>query len=218
MAVRKKPTPADELAEVAARIAALVAEGEALSARQGDAEALIHTYADRRETALTLQKLGEEVEVPGEAEQARLQRFVADAKVEQDAIRRAIRLREEEKSKVIAAGLPYFDREAEETARAFLAACAMVLAGLDDLQAAQQANGEAWRRGLDGRKELGRDRPQTLGYRDMSSARSEVENAMRDAWPWHSEERWREFRAAEQAPPAARMRNAEAIAQFGDAA
>ena len=56
---RSKKTPGDELAEVQAKIDALVKEGEDLSARRGDAEALLRSYPDRREHALRLRKLGE---------------------------------------------------------------------------------------------------------------------------------------------------------------
>ncbi len=215
MAPAKKTTPGDELAEIAARIDALVGEGEGLSDRQGDAEAMIRTYDDRREAALTLQKLGEKVEVPDEAEQARLQRFVADAKVEQDAIRRARRQREEEREKVIAAGLPFFDAEAEESARALEALGETLLAALADFQVGGLAKGAAWGHSRSGRKELRRDLPPGISSHDLGHLKGTITDAMRCAWPGESEQRWREFKAAEQSPPGGRMGNREAIAQFG---
>jgi hypothetical protein len=215
MARARKLTPGDELAEVDARIAALVAEGEALSARQGDAEAMIRSFADRRENAVVLVKLGEQVEVPGEAEQARLQQFVANAKVEHYAIGRARRQLEEDRIRVVAAGLPYFDGEAEDAARAFEAEGEALLAGLDAFLNRQRVKGEAWRRGWDGRRELGREQMPGVSYDDLGDVRGKITDALRGAWPGGREERWRAFRAREQAPPAARMRNAEAIAQFG---
>jgi hypothetical protein len=208
MARAQKTTPGDELAEVAARIDALVGEAEDLSARQGDAEALIRAYPDRREAALTLKKLGEDVAVPDEAEQARLQRFVADAKVEQDAIRRARRQREEEREKVIAAGLPFFDAEAEESARALEALGETLLAALADFQAGGLAKGEAWGRSRTGRKELRRDLPPGVSSHDLGHLKGTITDAMRCAWPAESEERWREFRARETGD-APRVSNSE---------
>jgi hypothetical protein len=212
---RAKTTPADELAEVQARIDALVAEGEALSGRQGEAEAMIRSYPSRRDDALVLAKLGEPVEMPDEAEQARLQRSVADAKIEQDAIRRARQQREEERLKIIAGGLPHFDAEAEVSAKAYEALGETLLAALVDFQAGGQAKGGAWGRSREGRKELGLDQMPGVGYHDLGHLRSEITEAIRCAWPANSEERWREFKAAEQAPPGARLSNREALAQFG---
>lgn len=54
-----------------------------------------------------------------------------------------------------------------------------------------------------------------VGYHDLGHLRGEIAEAVRTAWPANSEERWRAFKAAEQAPPAARLSNREAIAQFG---
>jgi hypothetical protein len=218
MARARKTTPGDELAEVDARIAALEGEREALSARQGDAEAMIRSYPDRRENAMTLVKLGEEVEVPGEPEQARLQQFVAGAKVEQDAIRRAKQRREEERNEIIAAGLPYFDREAEDAAGAYEALGAALLAALADFQAGGQAKGAAWGRSRGGRKALRLDQ-MPVGFHDLGHLRVEIAEAIRTAWPANSEQAWREFKAREQVPPAERVTNAEARARFaGDAA
>jgi hypothetical protein len=190
--------PAGELAEVDRQIAELVKEGEDLSGRQGDAEALIRSYQGRRETAVTLAKLGEDVEVPDEAEQARLQRFVEEAKEQQNAIRRARRQREEEKLQVIAAGLPHFDAEAEGAARAYRALGETLLAALADFQAGGQAKGAAWGRSRIGRKELGRDQMPGVGHHDLGHLRSEITEAIRCAWPANSEARWREFKATEQ--------------------
>jgi hypothetical protein len=215
MARARKLTPGDELAEVDAQIAALVAESEALSARRGDAEAMVRSYPDRREAAMTLKKLGEQVDVPDEAEQARLQRFVADAKVEHDAINRARRQREEDRMKVIAAGLPHFDAEAEESARAYEALGEALLAALADFQAGGSAKGAAWGHSRTGRKELGRGQMPGVSFHDVGHLGSEITEAMRCAWPGGSESAWREFRAREQAPPAARIGNAEAVARFG---
>jgi hypothetical protein len=214
-AVAPKRSPADELAEVDARIDALVREGEDLSARQGDAEGLIRTYADRRETAFTLQKLGEDIELPNEAEQARLQRFVADAKVEQNAISRARRQEAERRDGIIAAGLTHFDAEAEESARALEALGETLLAALADFQAGGSAKGAAWGHSRTGRKELGRGQMPGVSHHDLGHLQSEITDAIRCAWPGSSEKAWREFQAAEQAPPAARRGNAEALAGFG---
>jgi hypothetical protein len=211
---RSKKTPSDELAEVDARIAALVAEGEDLSARQGAAEALIRSYPNRRDDALTLKKLGEQVDMPDEAEQARLQLSVADAKIEQDAIRRARRQREEERDKVIARSLPFFDGEAEESARAYEALGEALLAALADFQAGGQAKGTAWGRSREGRRELRLDQMPGVGYHDLGHLRGEIAEAIRTAWPASSEERWREFKAAEQFPPGARLSNREALVRF----
>jgi hypothetical protein len=215
MAPAKKTTPGDELAEVDELIAALVADGEALSARQGDAEAMIRSYPDRRENAVVLVKLGEQVEVPDEAEQARLQRFVANAKVEHDAIGRARTQLEERRQKVIAAGLPHFDAEAEESARALEALGETLLAAVVDFQAGGSAKGAAWGHSRAGRRELGRDQMPGVSFHDLGHLQSEITEAVRCAWPGGSESAWREFRAREQAPPAARMSNAEAVARFG---
>ncbi|HEY4896457.1 MAG TPA: hypothetical protein VII01_10240 [Solirubrobacteraceae bacterium] len=215
MARAKQPTPADELAAVDARIAALVAEGETLSDQQGKAEGMIRSYPSRRDDALVLAKLGERVDMPDEAEQARLQRFVADAKDEQDAIRRARRQREEEREKVIAAGLPFFDAEAEESARALEALGEALLAALADFQAGGLVKGEAWGRLRTGRRELRRDLPPGVSSHDLGHLKGTIKDAIRCAWPGESEERWREFKAREQAPPGARVSNREAIAQFG---
>jgi hypothetical protein len=218
MMARAKKTPADELAEVQAQIDALVAEGEALSGRQGEAEAMIRSYSSRRDDALVLAKLGEQVEMPDEAEQARLQRSVADAKIEQDAIRRARRQREEERLKIIAGGLPHFDAEAEVSAKAYEVLGETLLAALADFQAGGQAKGVAWGRSREGRKELRLDQMPGVGYHDLGHLRGEIAEAVRTAWPASSEERWREFKAREQAPPGARLGNAEALAKFSSGA
>ena len=215
MARARKLTPGDELAEVDALLAALVAEGEALSARQGDAENMVRTYGDRRENAVVLVKLGEQVEVPDEAEQARLQRFVANAKVEHYAIGRARTQLEERRQKVIAAGLPHFDAEAEESARALEALGETLLAALADFQAGGQAKGAAWGHSRTGRKELGRDLPPGVSFHPLGHLQSEITDAIRCAWPANSEKAWREFRAREQTPPGARLSNRDASAQFG---
>jgi hypothetical protein len=209
-----KLTPADELAAVDEQIDELVREGEALSARQGEAEAMIRSYPDRRENAVVLVKLGEDVDVPDEAEQARLQRFVANAKVEHDAIGRARRQREEERDRVIARSLPHFDCEAEAAARALEAEGEELLSKLSNFHARMQAKGEAWRRSREGRRELGLDQMPGVGYHDLAHLRGEIADAVRTAWPANSEERWREFKAAEQSPPGARLGNAAAVRQF----
>ena len=154
MVARTKKTPGDELAAVDEQIAKLEKEGEDLSARRGEAEASLRDFPDRREAALRLQKLGEKVELPDEAEQARLQRFVADAKSEEDAVLWARRQREGVRMKVLAAGLPHFDAAGEESARALEAEGEALLAALAAFQAAQQRKNEAWRRSYDGRHEL----------------------------------------------------------------
>src|SRR5690242_14041080 len=102
---RAKRTPADELAELDQRIVALDQEGEQLSTRRGEAEALLRSYQSRREDALTLRKLGETVEVPDESEPARLQRLIADAKAEEEAVRRARQRLKDERYTILGAGL-----------------------------------------------------------------------------------------------------------------
>jgi hypothetical protein len=216
---RAKKTPADELAEVQARIDALVAEGEALSGRQGDAEAMIRSYSSRRDDALTLRALGEAPELPDEAEQARLQRFVADAKVEHEAIRRARQRLEDQRGQVIAAGLPHFDAEAEEAARAYEALGEALLVALADFQAGGQAKGAAWGCSREGRKELGRESLPGVGHHDLGHLRGEIAEAIRTAWPANSEERWREFVDRERATAAPSLMNRTVLARFcGDAA
>jgi hypothetical protein len=215
---RSRKTPADELAEVDERIAALVKEDEGLSAQRGDAEALFESFESRRSDAMLLRRLGEEVEVPDEAEQARLQRVVSQAKDEQGVILRERRQREEERLKIIAAGLPHFDTEAEESARAYEALGQALLAALADFQAGGQAKGAGWGRLREGRKELGLDQMPGVGYHDLGHLRGEIAEAIRTAWPANSEERWRELKAREQAPPGARLGNAEALAKFSSAA
>jgi hypothetical protein len=212
---RQKTTPGDELAAKDEQIAELVREGEALSSRQGDAESLLRSYEDRRAEALKLRKLGEAVDVPDEAEQARLGRAAADAKEEQNTIRAVRLVREEERLKIIAGGLSHFDAEAEESARAYEALGETLLAALADFQAGGQAKGAGWGRSRTGRKELGCDLPPGIGSRDLDHLRTEITDAIRTAWPAESEERWREFVKREQAPPAGRLSNAEAIARFG---
>lgn len=196
---RAKRSPADELAEVDARISALDREREDVSAQQGDAEALLRTFPERRETAMMLGKLGEQVELPDEAEQARLTQLVANAKVEHDAIARARRQREEERTKIIAAGLPFFDDRAEEAARAYVASGEALLVATVNFQAAGQTKDGAWRHSRAGRKELGRDLPPGVGFHDVGHLQREVADAMRCAWPANSEKAWREFKAREQA-------------------
>src|SRR5690242_16693284 len=116
---RAKKTPADELAEVDAKIAALEKEGQALSARQGEAEALLRSYDDRRSEALLLRRAGEEVEVPDEVQLGRLRGVISQAKEEQGlALKERRQLEDDERPKLIAAGLPHFDGEAEAAARA----------------------------------------------------------------------------------------------------
>jgi hypothetical protein len=209
---RAKKTPADELAEVDARIDALDKEREVLSGRQGDAEMLARSYPERRETAMTLKKLGEQVEVPDEAEQARLLRFVAEAKDEQTAISRARALREEEKSKIIAAGLPFFDAEGEEAARAYEALGEALLAALADFQAGGVAKDAKWGHPRTGRRELGRALPPAVSYHDLGHLGSEITDAIRTAWPANSEKAWREFKAREQAPPVSRSKRERSLA------
>jgi hypothetical protein len=218
MARARKLTPGDELAEVDELIAALVAEGEALSARQGDAETMIRSYPDRRENAVVLVKLGEQVEVPDEAEQARLQRFVANAKVEHDAIGRARTQLEERRQRVIAAGLPFFDAEAEQSARVLEALGETLLAALADFQAGGMAKGSAWGHSRTGRKELGRDLPPGVSFHDLGHLQIEITDAIRCAWPANSEKAWERFRAHEAAGKGERVSNAQAIAQFGGGA
>jgi hypothetical protein len=211
----QKQTPGDELAAVDAQLDALGKEREDLSARQGDAEVLIRSYPERRETAMTLRALGEPAEVPDEAEQARLQRFVAQAKDEQTALARARRQREEDRDKAIAAGLPFFDAEAEDAAKAYEALGETLIAAIADFQAGGSAKGAAWGRSQTGRKELGRGQMPGVSFSDFGHLQREVTDAMRCAWPGGSEKAWREFRAKEQAPPGARISNAEALARFG---
>jgi hypothetical protein len=216
---RATKTPADELAKVDEQIAALVEEADDLSARQGDAEALMRSYEGRRADALKLRKLGEDIDVPDEAEQARLHRTVADAKEEQDTIRAVREQRKEERLKVIAAGLPHFDAEAEEVARAYEALGEALLAALTDFQAGSDAKGAAWGRSRDGRKELRRDRMPGVGYHDLGHLRGEIKEAIRTAWPANSEARWQEFVERERAEAEPRLRNRQAIARFmGEAA
>jgi len=156
-----------------------VAEGETLSARQGDGEALLKSYDSRRADALKLRRLGDDVDVPDEAEQARLQRSVADAKEEPNTICAVRLLREEERLKVIAAGLPHFDAEAEESARAYEALGETLLAALADFQAVGQAKGAAWGRSREGRKELRLDQMPGVGYHDLGHLKSEIQDAIR---------------------------------------
>jgi hypothetical protein len=210
----KQQTPADELAEVDARIDTLVKDGEQLSARRGDAEVLIRTFADRREDAVMLTKLGEQVDVPDEAEQARLQRFVANAKVEHDAIGRARTQLEERREKIIAAGLPFFDAEGEAAAKALEGLGEALLAALDDFQAGARAKGEAWAHSRTGRRELGREQMPGVSFHDLGHLNREIADAMAGAWPGNNEERWRAFQNAEQGPVPARMSNRDAAADF----
>ncbi len=214
MAPAKKPSPRDELAAVDQRIAELDAEREAISARQGDAEGLLKSYDSRRSDARLLRRFGEDVEVPDDDEPARLQQVVREAKEEQADATKEKAQREEERMKVIAAGLPHFDAEAEEAARALEAECEAFLAHLDVLLAKQAAKKEAWRRSRDGRRELKVERPSEVGFNDLGDVGGKVKDVMLKAWPGESEARWRAFKAAEGAPPAARVSNAEALAQF----
>ena len=220
MMARTKKTPADELAEVDARIDALEADREATSTSQGAAESLLRSYPERRETALTLQKLGEKVEVPNEGERARLQRLVDDATDERDAIGRARRQLEETRQKIIAAGLPFFDAEGEEAARTYEARGEALFVALADFQAAGQAKGAAWGHSRTGRKELGRALPPAVSYHDLGHLGSEITDAIRTAWPANSERSWCEFLTRESggAAVAPRVSNAEALAQFEGAA
>jgi hypothetical protein len=215
MARARTPTPADALAEVDAQIAELIQEGEDLSTRRGEAEALLRSYPDRRDNALMLRRVGETVELPDEAEPGRLQRVIVVAKEGEGTALRARHQREDERTKVIAAGLPHFDAEAEVSARAYEALGETLLAALADFQASGQAKGAAWGRSREGRKELRLDQMPGVGYHDLGHLRGEIAEAVRTAWPANSEERWREFKAREQAPPGARLGNREAIAAFG---
>lgn len=65
---------------------------------------------------------------------------------------------------VIAAGLPHFDVEAEESARAYEALGETLLAALTDFQAGGQAKGEAWGRSREGRKQLGLEQMPGVGF------------------------------------------------------
>jgi hypothetical protein len=207
-------TPADKLAEVDAQIAELIQEGEDLSARRGEAEALLGSYPDRRDAALMLRRVGETVELPDEAEPGRLRRVIDVAKEEEGtALRTRRRLEADERPKVIAAGLPHFDAQAEESARAYEALGEMALAALAAFQGGAQAKGGAWRRSYDGRRELGVDQIPGVSSRDLDHLKREIEDAMRSAWPGESEDKWREFRAREQAPKV-KVSNAEAAAAF----
>lgn len=198
MARAQKTTPGDELAAVDEQIDELTKEGEALSARQGDAEALLRSYEGRWADALKLRRLGEDVDVPDETEQARLQRSVADAIEEQNTIRAVRLLRDQERLKIVAGGLPHFDAEAEKSARAYEALGETLLAALADFQAGGGAKGAAWGRSREGRRELRLDQMPGVGYHDLGHLIVEVAEAIRTAWPANSEERWREFKAAEQ--------------------
>jgi hypothetical protein len=212
---RQKTTPGDELAAKDEQIAELVREGEALSARQGDAESLLRSYEDRRAEALKLRKLGEAVDVPDEAERARLGRAVADAKEEQNTIR-AVRLqRAEERLRIVADGLAYFDAEAEAAARAVEAEGEALLAKLEEFLGRQQAKGVAWRRSYDGRRELGREQIPAVGFHDLGDVPGKVKDAVRSAWPGGSREAWERFLAHEAAPKV-KVSNAEAMAAFAD--
>jgi hypothetical protein len=136
--------------------------------------------------------------VPNEAEQARLQLFVGNAKVECAALARARTQLEERREKVIGAGLPFFDSEAEESARAYEALGAALLDALADFHAGGLAKGAAWGHSRTGRRELGRDLPPGVSFHDVTHLRSEITDAIRCAWPARSEKAWRAFRAAEQ--------------------
>jgi hypothetical protein len=87
----------------------------------------------------------------------REERSVADAIEEQNTIRQVKEQREEERRKVIAAGLVHFDAEAEESARAYEALGETLLAALADFQAGEDAKNGAWRLSREGRKELRRE-------------------------------------------------------------
>jgi len=64
------------------------------------------------------------------------------------------------------------------------------------------------------RRELRRDQPPAVGFRDLEHLGAEFKDALRSGWPANSERSWREFLAREQAPPGARLGNREAAAQF----
>jgi hypothetical protein len=121
---------------------------------------------------------------------------------------------EEERDRVIARSLPHFDGEAEESARAYEALGETLLAALADFQAGGQAKGAAWGRSRDGRRELGLDQMPGVGFHDLGHLRGEIAEAIRTAWPANSEERWREFKAREEARPGARLSNRDALAHF----
>jgi hypothetical protein len=212
---RQKTTPGDELAALDERIAALEEEEQAHSARQGDAEALLGSFESRRAEARKLRRAGEEVEVPDEAQQGRLLRTIKEAKEDYDeAIQERRQLQSDVRSKVIAAGLPHFDAEAEEAARELEAECEAFLAHRDVVLAKQAAKNEAWRRSYDGRRQLKVEQISPAGFNDLADVPGKVEDVKSKAWPGESEERWREFVKREQAPPAPRVSNREALAQF----
>lgn len=222
MARARTPTPSDELAEVDARIDAAVKEGEDWSAKRGAAEAAVRSYPDRLDEALKLRRLpgGEMVKLPNEAEPARLKGFVADAKREENSIRAAKPLLEEERDKFLAAALPYFDAEAEEAARELEAECEAFLAHRDVLMAKQAAKEQAWRRSRDGRRQLKVEQIPPVGFNDLGDVPVKVEDVKSKAWPGESEQRWREFKAREDRGTGARFTStAEAVAAFaGEAA
>jgi hypothetical protein len=170
-------------------------------------------YSDRREHALVLKRDDDGVEVPDGEAWARLQRVVADAKEDAVTIARVKLEREDEKRRIIAANLAYFDGEAEGAARALEAEAERLLAALDSFMQCQERKNRAWRRGQDGRRTLEREKMPAVGFNDLGDLRGKVADATRKAWPGESEQRWREFNGAEGLPPV-KVTNREAIMEF----
>jgi hypothetical protein len=78
----------------------------------------------------------------------------------------------------------------------------------------RRAVGE-WGQRRRSRVRMGVDAPPETLAPDFTSPVREVERARELIWPGRREERWREFKAAEQAPPGQRLSNAEVLARFG---
>jgi hypothetical protein len=133
---------------------------------------------------------------------------------DQAAALKARRRREEERLQVVAAGLSFFDAEAEESARAYEAAGEELLAKLASFRAAGQRKDEAWRRSKDAAGSSAAISRRPSVFRDLEHLGAEIKDALRSGWPANSERSWREFLAREQAPPGARLGNREAAAQF----
>jgi hypothetical protein len=199
MARAQKLTAADDLAAIEVLIATENAQREALDAERGDAETLIRSFPDRRAEALKLCELGEDRVVPDAAELDRLKGVVAAALEKQNTLRELKPLRAEEKLRVLAAAVPYFDAGAEDGARALELECDELQAKVVGLLARQQAKDLKWRYSREGHRELlGRDEMPGVGFNDLGDVKGKIEDVKLKAWPGQSEARWREFKAREQ--------------------
>lgn len=182
------------LEEIDKRIADEEKAGNDAANDERDAEALLQSFDDRRDQAVTQRRLGEDVQVPDDDEPRRLQEAAARARRERKDCERTKQVLEDRRKPLVAAAVGDLEAIAEDSARALVNKCAQMLTDARALHELQEEKRKAWMTVGEGWRQLGREGFPGVGGAPVEDIEKAVKALARGAYPGNSEAHWREVR------------------------